>query len=428
VSWSSAREWITGPGEYVLSGVTSSGLSARALVTVTARTWVVDGSFETATNPAWTVTGTGGSIGASSDASDGARALSLWAAEAYSGAVTQELGALPAGSYRLSATSQGGDGGASGLSLFLETDAAEASAELERAGWQVFRTATTTALELSEPTPVRVGVRWNIGAGGWGTVDAFTLTRVVEQAVDTTALTALLEETEAIDTSGYTDASVAALTEAQNIARIVLGADSPSAEHVADATARLADARDALEPRPTSTPTPTTSPSPAPTPTETSSPTPGPTATTSPAPAGTPVAPGEDQLTDATKGIITAPGSAVAGSVITIGVGTGFAGSTVNAWMFSTPTSLGTHTVRADGTITLTLPTTAASGIHRIVVTDSAGDVIGWTEIRVAGLATTGGSDPVALAWIAAILVMAGAVVAGLRRRSHGARSGRAAS
>lgn len=156
-------------------------------------------------------------------------------------------------------------------------------------------------------------------------------------------------------------------------------------------------------------------------------PTPSPSGSASPspsAPAG-PGAPGEDDLTAALQGAISGPATITAGSTVSIQVGTDRAGSSVGAWLFSTPRALGTATVSAAGTIAVTVPTDAPAGAHRLAVTDASGAVIGWYAVTVTAaptaLATTGATAPfgVALA-IAMLLVLAGAALVLRRRPARG--------
>lgn len=166
---------------------------------------------------------------------------------------------------------------------------------------------------------------------------------------------------------------------------------------------------------PTPTPTPTAEPTSTPEPTETptGTPTPGPTApsTTTPTlPQTGSGAPSESALTDATRGGATAPASVVAGGSITVSVPAGNPGQATQVWMFSTPTDLGAASVTASRTVTVTVPKTVAAGIHRVVVVDAAGDILGWTEVRVTGpgLAATGGDTSLAgLAGVIAVLALA---------------------
>ncbi len=147
-------------------------------------------------------------------------------------------------------------------------------------------------------------------------------------------------------------------------------------------------------------------------------PTPNPTPTLPSTGAPGPVS--DDQLTGATRGGIEAPASAAPGETITIRVGTAYAGETVWVWLHSTPVLLGAYVVAADGTVTVTLPAGVDLGLHRLVVLDADGNIIGWTEIAVtAALAATGanGAGLAATAGLAFALIAAGALGVVVRRR-----------
>ncbi|WP_202107177.1 glycosyl hydrolase 53 family protein [Agromyces seonyuensis] len=106
VTWSGA-ETIVGVGEFTLAGVTEDGLAATLAVTVLERNHALDPGFEDAASTAWTVAGTGGTIGASDNAAAGSRALVLWSDADYAGSATQVVAGLPAGTYVLRSTVQG---------------------------------------------------------------------------------------------------------------------------------------------------------------------------------------------------------------------------------------------------------------------------------------------------------------------------------
>lgn len=151
---------------------------------------------------------------------------------------------------------------------------------------------------------------------------------------------------------------------------------------------------------------------------------------TAPAAGGAAPAPVDTALlTDATRGSISAPQSAVAGQPITIMVGTAYAGQTVDVWMHSTPRLLGSAVVAADGTVQVTVPADLPAGTHRVVVLDAAGSIIGWQEIQVVaaaglaadttstgGLASTGASGVTGAA-VAVLLVVGGGLFLVARRR-----------
>src|SRR5690606_22700125 len=109
VTWSGAVDWIRGPGDYAIPGVTSAGLDLVATVAVRAENLVGNPSFEAPDAAPWTITGTGASVQDDPDAADGARAVKFWAESDYAFSVTQTIEGVPAGRYRLSATSQGDD-------------------------------------------------------------------------------------------------------------------------------------------------------------------------------------------------------------------------------------------------------------------------------------------------------------------------------
>src|SRR5699024_1374763 len=95
----------------------------------------------------------------------------------------QRLTGLLPGSYVLSATTQGGDAGP-GAQLALEATSATAtaSAPLELAGWQAFRTAATAPVAVGADGVLTVAARFSLGAGAWGTLDQVRVVRVAAPA------------------------------------------------------------------------------------------------------------------------------------------------------------------------------------------------------------------------------------------------------
>lgn len=242
VTWSTAVDWIDGTGIYAISGSTESGLAAAATVTVTDRNWLANPSFEDAATAPWAITGPGVSIGATADAAAGSRAASFWLDSAYSATVTQAVTGLPAGDYVLSGVTQGGGAGAGdSLTLSATTSVGSASAPLELAGWQVFRSATTAPVTVGANGQLSVVASLALSAGAWGTLDDLRLLRT-GQAVDTTALAADVAAAEAIDRAPYTPESAAALAAALERAHVVLAADWPSAAAATEARAALSAA------------------------------------------------------------------------------------------------------------------------------------------------------------------------------------------
>ena len=188
--------------------------------------------------------------------------------------------------------------------------------------------------------------------------------------------------------------------------------DEPSPTASASASA-------SASPSATASPTATTSPSATASPSGTSSPsaTAGPSATPSPS---TSTPPTDADLVASAQGGFTAPSSVPVGGTVPLTFTADRAGQTVVAFAFSTPTALGTHTVSAANTITVTLPSTLAAGQHRIAVYAVDGTLIGWQYIQVVpagtALAATG-ADLTVPVGVGVLLLLAGAGLVLARRR-----------
>ncbi|MEU1970023.1 glycosyl hydrolase 53 family protein [Microbacterium sp. NPDC019599] len=239
VDWSDAVSEIKGPGSYTIPGTTDAEGDVTAKITVKARQWVANPGFEDADTSMWILTGTGAAIEATTDAAAGARAVKFWLDSAYTATVSQRITGVPAGEYTLSATTQGGDAAAGDtVTLTAATSSGSASAPLELAGWQVFRTGTTAPVTVGADGVVTVSAKLALSANAWGTLDEVRLERV-GPVVDTSALEADVEAAAARDLSGYQPATAARVVSALESARIVLGADWPSAADVAGARKAL---------------------------------------------------------------------------------------------------------------------------------------------------------------------------------------------
>ena len=90
--------------------------------------------------------------------------------------------------------------------------------------------------------------------------------------------------------------------------------------------------------------------------------------------------------------------------------------------MYSDPVRIATGTLTASGALTVTIPTDAALGAHRIAVYAADGTLLGWADIRITagagGLASTGSELPIATVALALMLLAAGAIAVGRRRRT----------
>lgn len=145
--------------------------------------------------------------------------------------------------------------------------------------------------------------------------------------------------------------------------------------------------------------------------------------------------PSEADLTDATRGGVAAPDSVVQGATVTVTVGRDRGEESVDIYLFSDPVLLGTRTVSADGTATVTIPTDAALGAHRIAVYAPDQTLIGWAETTVTAasssgaaaaaageLSDTGGEAGVGMLAAAVLLLAAGGGLVLATRRRNAAR------
>ncbi|MFT4280176.1 glycosyl hydrolase 53 family protein [Microbacterium sp.] len=248
VEWSDAVSWITSPGIYSVSGVAAGGLTATATVTVTASTTnhVANPGFESGTTP-WTVTGTGGSIAATADASSGTRAFKFYSGNSFSTAVSQTVTGLEPGSYQLSAVAHGGAFTSGAATLRAVTSEGTFETPLSLTAWGEHNPSSVVVQVGANGEAQISGSLTNASAGAWGTFDDFALVSYAPSTVDTASLAALVDEADGIDRSLYTAASLSVLDRAVEKARIVLAASAPSAEQADAATTLVTDAIAALE-------------------------------------------------------------------------------------------------------------------------------------------------------------------------------------
>ncbi|MFC5060412.1 glycosyl hydrolase 53 family protein [Saccharothrix xinjiangensis] len=249
VTWSGAQGWMSGPGSYRVSGVTASGHAASAAVVVAQHDFLRNPGFEAEDTGMWERTGTGVTVRSTDDPHSGERSAHFHSGEPYSFTVAQRVEDLAAGSYVARAALQGdGEATADDVRLTLATPAGPSrSASFAMTGWRNWSTPTTGAAEVAEGGSATVAITANLPGGAWGTVDDVELVRHLPPGADTVALRALVDRAGRVDRDAFTDASLAALDHAVEVARVVLGALSPTADGVAGAARRLDDAFGALD-------------------------------------------------------------------------------------------------------------------------------------------------------------------------------------
>lgn len=133
-----------------------------------------------------------------------------------------------------------------------------------------------------------------------------------------------------------------------------------------------------------------------------------------------PLLPGTGLTDDNRNGVTVNPAVAARGSQVTVSAGADHAGERLAVWMYSEPVRLASGAASAAGAITVTIPTDAALGAHRIAVYSASGELLGWADIRITdagGLAATGAELPVVALVAAGLLLVAGALIVRRRRR-----------
>lgn len=176
---------------------------------------------------------------------------------------------------------------------------------------------------------------------------------------------------------------------------------------------------------PTPTPTPTVTPTPDPTPTATPEPTMEPTASPTPQPTETAF---PSPTASASPVAVSLSSTTVArGNQVTVSASGLAAGESVEIWLHSTPVKLLSTTASADGTIskTVTIPSDAAIGSHRIEVRGATSGSA-YASLTVAnGLAVTGfdRTSTTATGIGASVLILGGIAFVLVARRRAGAHS-----
>ncbi|WP_062515955.1 glycosyl hydrolase 53 family protein [Demequina gelatinilytica] len=259
VTWSGSEAFISGPGEYSVSGTTASGYASVASVTVLAENLVVDGDFEQGEDitpwvfeaDPWPSTFW---VKHEVDSQNmrGEWAVNVYDAAAYELEMKQTVSGLEPGAYHLSAAAHG----VSALSLDLYAwadDSPGGSADFALTGWGAWDEPGFD-VEVGPSGILNIGI-WGSGeAGAWGWIDDVTLVRAVASDIDTTALAALVDRADAIDRDVYTPESLALLDSALEAARNVLASSRPDQPDVDEVTLALEAALDSLTLRDDATP------------------------------------------------------------------------------------------------------------------------------------------------------------------------------
>jgi len=383
VTWPASLAYIAGPGTYTFSGVTAEGWSAPLTVTVTARQWILNPSFEDPDMSMWAITGTGVSVG-SANASQGTHALAFWDGAPYQFSVSQTVTGLPVGEYVAGVKAVGEIDPGSTLTLTVSSGESDVAAPVELRPWaDPLVHGVTAAGPVSQDEAggsVVVTLAGTLAADDWGALDEVTLVRVPGAAADTTALDAAVAAAQGLTQALYTPGSWAALQDALAGVPVVLGASTPTQQSVDALAADIRDAMDAL------------------------------------------AFVGSEQVV--LSALTVTAGDAVSVEVRNVSL------DAVEVGVASTYQALASlPLVEGRGSVTVTLPATLEAGVHHIQVRDASGALLLEQEIQVRGLGGLLGNtgvEPAGALAASALLLLTGAGLV-LARRSLSAAGGASA-
>ncbi|QKS46422.1 glycosyl hydrolase 53 family protein [Paenibacillus cellulosilyticus] len=193
-----------GAGSYVINGVVDGQQAVKALLTVKAQNYVVNGSFEQSDRSMWKITYPEGFTepdyqNKASDAKTGNYSLHFYSAKGVQFKVEQTITGLKTGYYNLSMNIQGGDAANPDMNLFAIAGGTETKAATGVNGWVVWNTPEIQNILVTDGT-ITIGANIKADAGAWGTLDDFYLS----YAGDYTAPTDPSEPTKPTNSSSVT--------------------------------------------------------------------------------------------------------------------------------------------------------------------------------------------------------------------------------
>ncbi len=174
-------------GEYTVNGKLEDGTEVSCQVTVANKNWLLNPGFEQNDISMWHVSHKGDANPTDiqekeTDAFSGANSFHFWSESAQEFQVEQTVTGLEAGTYKAAVHIQGGDVGAdAGIYLYvIQNGKTISSAPVTLDGWCVWQTPELAKIKVAEGGELTVGVSVTCGAGGWGTIDDFSLIKVKE--------------------------------------------------------------------------------------------------------------------------------------------------------------------------------------------------------------------------------------------------------
>ena len=174
------------PQTYTVKG-TAGGMEALCYVAMVDANYVENYSFEDEDRDMWEITNIDDKTTQidyqkkALDATTGDYALHFWGENAAEFRAVQKITAIPAGTYSLTASVQGGiDGGDDAQDIYIfayvnDDEAGRLTASAELSGYANWQHPKVTDITVNEGDTVTVGVYVKAGKGSWGTIDDFML-------------------------------------------------------------------------------------------------------------------------------------------------------------------------------------------------------------------------------------------------------------
>ena len=169
-------------GDFTVTGK-AGGMNALCTVHIVAANYVKDGSFEEYDYSAWDIENIDETTSQidyqwkSADAHSGDVSLHFWGENGTKFRAEQTVADLGAGTYTLSAFVQGGWDEAQNVYIFVSVNGEEKTVPAQLNGWCEWSEPVISGIEVPEGAEVKVGIYVEAGAGSWGTIDDFTLTK-----------------------------------------------------------------------------------------------------------------------------------------------------------------------------------------------------------------------------------------------------------
>lgn len=167
-------------GKYTLNGTLDDGTAVTCNITVDKLNYVKNASFEDSDTSMWTVAYEGDKNPTdfqekNADAHTGDYSFHFWSESDMNFSIEQEITDLENGTYDLKAFFQGGDISSDAkMELYAVVNGEEKTASFTAQGYANWQDPTISGISVTDGT-LKVGVRIQCGAKGWGTIDDFTL-------------------------------------------------------------------------------------------------------------------------------------------------------------------------------------------------------------------------------------------------------------